>query len=55
MPGGGTTVYSDNFETATGWTTNPTERTPPTGQWGGTICRHHPGGVSPASLHHQRR
>ena len=33
-PGGGTTVYSDNFETATGWTTNPNGTdTATTGQW----------------------
>src|SRR6266511_1059800 len=32
--GGGTTVYSDNFETATGWTTNPAGTdTAVTGQW----------------------
>ena len=32
--GGGTTVYSDNFETATGWTTNPLGNdTATTGQW----------------------
>jgi hypothetical protein len=32
--GGGTTVYSDNFETATGWTTNPNGTdTATTGQW----------------------
>jgi hypothetical protein len=33
-PGSGTTVYSDNFETATGWTTNPNGTdTATTGQW----------------------
>jgi carboxypeptidase T len=32
--GGGQTVYSDNFETATGWTTNPNGTdTAVTGQW----------------------
>ena len=32
--GGGTTVYSDNFETATGWTTNPSGTdTATTGVW----------------------
>ena len=32
--GGGTTVYSDTFETATGWTTNPNGTdTATTGQW----------------------
>ena len=32
--GGGTTVYSDNFETATGWTTNPNGTdTATTGAW----------------------
>ena len=32
--GGGTTVYSDNFETSTGWTTNPLANdTATTGQW----------------------
>jgi len=33
-PGSGTTVYSDTFETATGWTTNPNGTdTATTGQW----------------------
>jgi hypothetical protein len=32
--GGGTTIYSDTFETATGWTTNPNGTdTATTGQW----------------------
>ena len=32
--GGGTTVYSDTFETSTGWTTNPLSNdTATTGQW----------------------
>ncbi|HZN71891.1 MAG TPA: M4 family metallopeptidase [Micromonosporaceae bacterium] len=32
--GGGTTIYSDTFETATGWTTNPNgSDTATTGQW----------------------
>ena len=32
--GGGTTVYSDTFETATGWTTNPNGTdTATTGAW----------------------
>ncbi|GIF65371.1 hypothetical protein Ais01nite_34060 [Asanoa ishikariensis] len=32
--GGGTTVYSDTFETATGWTTNPSSTdTATSGQW----------------------
>jgi hypothetical protein len=32
--GGGTTIYSDNFETATGWTTNPSGTdTATTGLW----------------------
>jgi len=32
--GGGTTIYSDTFETATGWTTNPLGTdTATTGQW----------------------
>ena len=31
--GGGTTIYSDTFETATGWATDPADDTATTGQW----------------------